>query len=394
MVNKKSISIIANTSWYLFNFRIKLIADLIKIGFRVVTIVPDSSYSAQLEAVGCEVVIIRSLRRKGLNPFSNWKLKAEFRKILLSNNIDLTINYTIKPIIFGSLAIEGTNVKAISILSGLGSGFLKDGWLRMLIFKLYRWALKKNAFVFFENEDDLNLFVNEKLIEKRKTKLVNGAGVDIEFYKPIPKQVVSTNKLEFLLIGRLLKDKGIIEFIEAANYFKGQHVFKILGAIDQDNPTTISKSEIDKWNKSALVQFISYKEDVRDDIANADVIVLPSYREGMPKSILEAMSMSKPVIVTDVPGCRQTVEDGVNGFKVEARNSESLIQGMKRMVKLSPEERKNMGIKGRISVIAKYEESKIIQVYLDAIADVLNLNLMDSINSSLIDKTSRYENNN
>jgi len=264
----------------------------------------------------------------------------------------------------------------------------------MLIFKLYRWALKKNAFVFFENEDDLNLFVNEKLIEKRKTKLVNGAGVDIEFYKPIPKQVVSTNKLEFLLIGRLLKDKGIIEFIEAANYFKGQHVFKILGAIDQDNPTTISKSEIDKWNKSALVQFISYKEDVRDDIANADVIVLPSYREGMPKSILEAMSMSKPVIVTDVPGCRQTVEDGVNGFKVEARNSESLIQGMKRMVKLSPEERKNMGIKGRISVIAKYEESKIIQVYLDAIADVLNLNLMDSINSSLIDKTSRYENNN
>ena len=361
------IVIIAGFARSLLHFRSELIKGLVAQGHEVVTLAPEPGYEMPLQAIGAGYYTI-PLKRTGMNPFRDVMTVLFLWRKLCKLKPDLVLSYTIKPVIYGSIAakLAGTG-KIYSIITGLGYVFtgmsIKQRLLSFLVCPLYRGALRCNHKVFFQNKDDKMEFCRMRILElAEKGVVVNGSGVDTSFFV---QSEVSDNPLCFLLIGRLLWEKGIGEYVEAARALKSSYPavnFQLLGPMDS-NPSARGEDVLDAWRVEGAIDYLGVTDDVRPFIAKSSVYVLPSYREGTPNSVLEAMSMGRPIVTTDVPGCRETVRDGDNGFLVPPRDVSSLKKAMERFI-LQPELLDIMGRRSREIAVDKYDVHKVKAVML------------------------------
>ncbi len=371
---KKSIVLASNTSFSLYNFRLGLMRRLKELGYNVVCVAPVDDYTEYLKEE-FSFYPLKNLDRKGKNPIKDFKLFLEFLSLYRKIKPNLVINYTIKPNIYSSIACGILKIPSISVVTGLGYVFVRGGWLEKLVRILYRVSFAYNNYILVLNSYDLDII--KSLAIQTKLVLLNGEGVNTDYFSPAicEKYEKNKGKTVFLFIGRFLKDKGIIELIEAGKLlWQERKDFEIwlLGGIDDGNPQSLREEDINNIKKYEFVKVLSFSKDVRPLICQADCVVLPSYyKEGIPRSLLEAMSMAKPIITTTSPGCKDVCEDGVNGFLVEQRSVSSLKVSMERFLNLSEEDRQRMGVLGRELAVRRFDEKIIIEKYLSLIGSIL-----------------------
>lgn len=360
--------ILASLAGSLTGFRKPLIQALVSQGLEVHAVAPelltDKKVVAELSAIGvtCHDA---PLSRTGMNPLSDLKALFALRRLMKTIQPDYFLGYTIKPVIYGNLAAWLAGVPhRFALITGLGYTFIGgQGVARKLVSKLahtlYKAALAKTQKVFFQNPDDEALFRQLGLLPRSTPSLVvNGSGVDVSQFAVVP--FVEQSVPHFLLIARLLGDKGIREYVQAAKLVKQQYPeaqFDLVGGLDT-NPTSISQAELDQWIAAGTINFLGRLSDVRPAIAECSVYVLPSYREGTPRTVLEAMAMGRAVITTDAPGCRETVVDGDNGFLVPIKDADALAQAMLRFIE-QPELIAQMGQRSRSIAEEKYDVHKV-----------------------------------
>ena len=366
------ISFSSNTTWNLYNFRGNLIRRLLDAGCCVIIISPRDSYYEKFISLGCDVIDIQ-MDNKGNNPVKDLQTYFAYKGVYKKMQPDVALHYTVKPNIYGTLAAKSLGIPVINTISGLGTAFLEESWLTRVVESLYKISQQWPHDVFFQNPDDYKVFEERGLIDNGKMHIVPGSGVDLEHFSPRPSPGGSS--VCFLMCGRLLLDKGVKEYVLAAQQLKSEFpdtVFQLLGPLGVSNRSAVMQDDIDTWQDSGVIEYLGETDDVRPMVESADCIVLPSYREGTPKTLLEAAAMSKPIIATDVPGCREVVIDNVSGYLCKARDVDDLMQSMRRFIELSDGERERMGIAGRKMVETKFDERKVIDRYMQAINEVMS----------------------
>lgn len=375
MPTKPRIAFVANTSWGIYKFRLYLIKTLIEKGFTIYVLAPRDKYTSHFcDMPGLTFIELRQLKGKSISPFHDIALYRELRLLYRRLKPDLIFHYTIKANIFGSMAASRAHCPSISVITGLGYTFSTHKILLHIVKTLYRRALKKNKEVWFLNEDDRSVFVDAKLVKKENSFLLPGEGVDTDAFYPAPYPVAGTAVLPggkkpvtFLLIGRMIRHKGIFEFIRAAEILRDRGYdmqFQLLGFFDEGNPVAISPEQVEEWAAQNGVRYLGQTDEVAPFIEKADCIVLPSYREGMPLSLLEGASMSKALIASDTPGCREVISDGVNGFLAKNKDAGDLAAQMEKYYRLSPVEKQQMGLEGRKKVTAHFTREIVTRIYL------------------------------
>ena len=363
------VAIVGNSAKTLILFRLDLISSLIQEGNEVYAFSPGftDELKARIEEVGA-IPVECEISRAGLNPISELQVITELRKKFKEKEIELVLSYFIKPVIYGSIAAYLAGVKEIfSMIAGLGYAFtenptrsfeLKRSFVRNVLVLFFKLALSFNRKVFFQNPADYDFFIQKKIISKNKGIRVNGSGVNLEkfqFSNPV------TNPVVFITTGRLIKEKGFTEFIEAARLLKSSQSnarFVILGGIDK-NPNSLKEEDIKKWSQEGIIEWYGVVENVHQWLTQSSVFVLTSYyREGIPRSTLEAISTGRPVITTNLPGCREPVKEGVNGFLIEPRDPGKLALTMKKFLD-HPDLIRSMGIESRKIAEENYDVWKI-----------------------------------
>ena len=365
---RKKILISVNSAWNLLNFRAGLISELVRSGYEVVAVAPADEYVLKLESLGCRFVNLK-MNNQGTNPIDDLLLLWRYWKLHIVEKPDLCLYYTIKPNVFGSLASSIYGTPYINNVAGLGAVFIGGGWLKCVVSALYKIAFQNSSKVFFQNKDDQKLFLKNRLINNQSTEVLPGSGINLNYFTPHENDKISSinSIFKFLLIARMLKDKGVVEYVNAAQMLKDSGVnaeFLLLGFLDVQNPASISTEEMKTWTDQGFVRYLGSSDDVRPHIAQSDCIVLPSYREGTPRSLLEAAAMAKPIITTSVVGCKDVVEDGENGMLCKVRSSIDLASKMNKMLLLSDDKRRIMGKKGRLKVEQEFDENIVIKKYL------------------------------
>jgi len=372
----KKIILVANTAFTIINFRKELIESLHQKGYEVLVICPEictfyngNDVKSRFKALGVRFIPVY-INRNGVNPFQDIKLLMQLTKVYKFEKPDIVLNFTIKPTIYSSLAAMIAGVKKLSSnITGLGYLFTDNSFrarlLSLIVRFQYKISLKCNDIIFFQNPDDLDLFCKLKLVsDRKKTTIINGSGVNIS--KFIFDSEKTKIPMSFIFIGRLLKDKGIIEYVAAAEIIKRKYpesTFRILGGFD-DNPNCIPKAYLEKVVKEGIIDYIPSKANVAPYLAESEVFVLPSYREGTPRSVLEAMATGLPIITTDAPGCRETVLDGVNGYLVEVKNVDALCDAIERLI-INSELKELMGNRSLEIARTKYDINLVNQSILD-----------------------------
>ena len=368
-----NILIVSNTSWYLYNFRLGLIGLLLERGYQVYIVAPEDDFSCKLEKKGCNHIHLE-MDNKGINPISDLMLKRRLSEIYGDITPDLILHYTIKPVIYGSIAAGKLGIPFINNITGLGTAFIKNNWVTWFVKRLYRLSQNNADHIYFQNTDDRELFIREKLIpENVPHEVTPGTGINIDHFNVRPSP--ESTSVTFLLIARMLGDKGVGEFVEAARQIQSELsdvCFQLLGFLDVINRTAISHRQMQIWTEEGIIEYLGETNDVRPYICKVDCVVLPSYREGLPRTLLEAASMGRPIITTDVTGCREVVEHGVNGYLCKARDADDLAHKMKDMLQLSPHERREMGLMGRKKIEESFDEKIIVQKIVNRIESVLN----------------------
>lgn len=364
------IAICINTSWNIYNFRRGLVDHFLNRGDEVVAIAPRDDFSDQLIALGCEFEHV-PMSASGLNPVRDLSIILKLHKILKHHKPDVFLSYTIKPNIYGSLVCGNLKIPAICNVSGLGTVFLGSALIRKVGTTLYSAAFRYNKWVFFQNSDDQSEFLKYVRLDASKSSVLPGSGMNTEKFVPgaDPQNEIPV----FLMLSRLLIDKGVREFADAARRFKtagGKGKFILVGGHDEGHSRAIPKEELQSWIDNNVLEYTSHVSDVKPFIEQSDVVVLPSYREGTPRTLLEAGSMGKPLIATDVPGCNNVVEHGYNGLLCRVKDSEDLAKSFLEFEKMTSDERKKMGNNARSYVVEKFDEGIILKMYDDKINDL------------------------
>ena len=361
------VMIAANSSWNLENFRSGLIRELLREGHEVTTVSPDT----QELTIDGEVVHHRrwKLDRSGRNPVKELVRVSSFAAIVLQERPDVVLGFTIKPNLYGSIVGRLLGVPVVPNVTGLGTAFLSGRALRRSALLLYRAAFRRAPIVFFQNRDDQALFIRERLVREGQSRIVPGSGIDLASFRPseLPKDT------RFLMIARLLGDKGVREYVAAARLLRAKlptASFSLLGELDPQNQSAIAKQELDSWIAEGVIDYLGSVSDVRPFIDQSSAVVLPSYREGLPRTLLEGAAMGRPLIGADVPGCREVVREGVTGFLCEARNVESLVAAMEQFARITRDERALMGARARAMAEAEFDERLVHMAYVKAINDV------------------------
>lgn len=369
----RRLAIISNQAFSLVNFRGYLIRELVAAGVEVYALAPDydDRFRGEVRSLGA-VPVDFSLARTGMNPLRDGLDLLRLTNLLRRIRPDATLGYFIKPVIYGTIAAWLAGVpRRYALIEGLGYVFTESGakesWRRVvlcwIVSALYRAALKRAERVFFLNDDDISEFVEKGIVDQDKTVKLGGIGVDLDEWRPLPP---SMQPLTFLLAARLLREKGIVEYAEAARRVKRRYPnirFVLLGGLDP-NPGGLTQSEVEEWVREGLLEWPGHV-DVRPWLAQTSVYVLPSYREGVPRSTQEAMAMGRPVITTDAPGCRETVEHGRNGFLVPVRDPRALAEAMLRFIE-QPELIESMGRESRRMAEERFDVYKVNAVMLQA----------------------------
>ena len=368
------ILISVNTAWNLVNFRAGLIRALVAQGHEVIAAAPFDNYAPRLAELGCRFVPL-PMHNGGTDPGRDAMLLWRFVRLFWRERPDVYLGYTVKPNVYGSLAARWLGIAVINNIAGLGAVFINDGWLVRLVRWLYRVALVRSAKVFFQNGDDRQLFISGGLVRAEVSDLLPGSGIDLARFAAQPLMALNggARKFRFLLIARMLWDKGVAEFVEAARLIHArwpQAECCLLGFVDVQNPAAVSAAQMDIWVRQGLVKYLGVSDDVRAEIATADCIVLPSYREGTPRTLLEAAAMGRPIITTDAVGCREVVDDGQNGYLCKVRDASDLADKMQQMLSLPLAQRQQMADYGRRKMEREFDEQIVIQKYLDAIQNI------------------------
>ena len=371
---------VANTDWALFNFRRGLIKKLQKNSVKVVCACADTGFWNSLKTLNLYSLLQIQQYVKHINPVKDIKLLLEYYHLYRRLKPDIVHHFTIKPVIYGSLAAKIARVPVIvNTITGLGyvftDGHKNNTWLRLLSSVLYKLSASVSDYVWFQNKHDRNYFVKNKIVQKKCSGVVFGSGVDIDYFSPdevsdekicaLRKELKLTEfSVVVIMVARLLYDKGVHEFIEAARGIakKMTHVkFILVGPLAPGNPSMIPLNQINKWCQKGIVKYLGRRSDIRELFHLADIAVLPSYyREGIPKSLLEASAMGKPIITTNNVGCREVVDHGKNGLLIPIRKSAALQDSIKTLV-LNTKLRKAMGKNSRLRAINAFDERQIIK---------------------------------
>ena len=362
---RPTIIIAANSFWNIANFRGGLIRALVREGYRTIIAAPDAD-DAWAQDKGAEAVTI-AVNRSGLDPLSDARTLFGYWKLVRRTKPAVFVAFTVKPNIYGSIAARVNHVPALPNVSGLGTAFIRGGLLSRFVTILYRKALCSAEIIFFQNPDDRDLFVERHIISADQARLLPGSGVDLGRFAPADQPPGAP---VFLLVGRMLGDKGIREFVEAAGALKAKHPdwrFQLLGPCDEGNRSSIGSGELARWAREDQVQYLGEADDVRPYISKASAVVLPSYREGLPRSLLEGAAMARPLVATDVPGNRHLVDHGINGLLCEARSAAALAGAMERIGSMTAARRAEMGAAARARVEWEFDEGLVVRAYLEAI---------------------------
>ena len=363
------IALTANSCWNIINFRSGLIDALEAAGYRIAVIAPDDAYAKKLVQRGIALEPLR-IDNKGQSPLRDLDLLRQYRRVMRRLEPAALLSFTVKPNIYGSLAASSLGVPVINNVSGLGTAFIAGGWLERLVTLLARVAMRRSATVFFQNGDDRALFEARRIVSPLQAQLINGSGVDLAHFSP----AAATENVKgpvFLQVGRLLRDKGVAEFVAAASIVRERLPdarFQLLGPLGADNRTAVLDEEVSAWVEAGSIEYLGEKDDVRPHLAAADCVVLASYREGLPRSLIEAAAMGRPVIATDVPGCRAAVDDGQTGFLCAPKSGTALAAAMLRFAALDPQAQKNMGLAAREKAVRLFDQQLVATAYLDALA--------------------------
>ena len=372
-----------NSAWNLLNFRSGLIRALVADGHTVVLAAPSDEHVPALQALGARFINL-PMSTHGINPLSDMALLWRFVLELKHERPDVLMVYTAKPNIYGSLAAHALGIPVVNNIAGLGSAFIKGGWLALVLTTLYRLALTSSKRVFFQNPDDCRQFVDIGLVRAAQCAVLPGSGVDLKRFQPVPlpslemseervAQIANDRHFVFLLVARLLKDKGVQEFAEAARLLKPKYPwaeFILLGFKDAQNPNAVTEEQLASWQDKGWVTYWGSSSDVREPLALADCVVLPSYREGTPRSLLEAAAMGRPLVATDVPGCREVVQHGVNGLLCRSRDAQDLADQMQVILQMPAEQLAQMGQASRQFVEDRFDEQRVIDAYLKVLDEL------------------------
>lgn len=368
-MKSRKILIVANTTWNIYNFRLNIIRKLIAEGHEVIVMAPVDKFITYTETIR-EVthVPIRHLHRDSVNPIQDLRLLLELIYLYKKHKPDLILHYTVKPNIYGGLAARLLGIPSIAVITGLGYSLMHEGWINVITRLLYKFCLPSHRKVIFENNDDKALFEKAGLVSASKSVAIKGCGVDTAYYSP-NGDMRSLGMITFTFIGRLLYDKGVREFIEAAQMVKKQNKlvqFWLIGDLDKENPSSVRNDDLVRWIRDPDIHYHGATDNIRKFIEQSDCVVLPSYREGMPRVIMEAMAMERPVITTDTAGCRETVDESVSGYLVPVKDSAALAAAMIDFIHLDEASRIEMGKHGREKVLRDFDE-RIIADQLYAI---------------------------
>lgn len=366
---KGSILVFTNFMIGLYSFRKEVMKAIVDEGYMLYVSVPDTDENCvnYFKNIGCHI-IKTDFNRRGMNPIKDCKLMLTYRKLIKQIKPIAVLSYTIKPNVYGGMACRITRTPQIANVTGLGDAIENDGWLQKLTITLYKVGIGKAKQVFFQNDTNRDFCLRFGIADK-KNVVLPGSGVNLvhHTYQSYPSDEV----VRFLFITRLLKDKGTDEFFEMAESIKTRYPnveFQILGWIEGDY-----KERLEDLVKRDVVKYLGSTSDVRPYLANVHCTIMPSYHEGMSNVNLESAANGRPVITTDVPGCRETVDEGVTGFLVKAKNAQSLINGVERFLNLSFEQKKQMGVEARKKMEHEFDRHIIVDAYLKEIESIINV---------------------
>ena len=337
----------------LWRFRRELIQELMK-EHEVVLSMPFVGHENDFAAIGARC-IHTEVDRRGINPKTDVKLMKEYYRLIKAENPELVITYSIKPNVYAGIICRMQGIPYYANVQGLGTAFQKKrlAWFATL---LYKDALRKTKGVFFENEGNAEEFRKRNILKREQQIVLKGAGINLEYYpyQPYPEN----EKVHFLYLGRIMREKGMDELFSSVKklHQEGEDfVLDLVGFFEDEY-----KAQVEELEAQGIAVFHGFKEDPRPYYEGADCVVLPSYHEGMSNVLLEAAAMGRPLITSDIPGCREAVDDGKNGYLVKVKSSDSLYEKMKKMIKLSREERVAMGVAGREKMVREFEKGKVV----------------------------------
>lgn len=362
----KLIAITANTSWYLYNFRSNLIKGLLEEGYQILAIAPLDDYSKRLEALGNDVKF-RSIKidQGGTNPIKDLQTTLEFYRIYRSARPDVVLNFTPKNNIYSTLAASRFHIPVINNIAGLGSVFIQEGMVSRIARFLYRISQKHASHIFFQNQEDRDLFLQADFVNPDLTERLPGSGVDLVRFTEIP--LPDSGSFRFLLVARLLYEKGVEEYAMAAKYLKTMYPqieCRVVGMLDSKNPSAIPRHVIEEWHKKGYILFLGSTDNIEEEIAKVHCLVLPSYyREGVPRSLLEGAAMGRIIITTDNVGCRETVENGKSGFLCEPKSIEDLAKTMEKVISMEADQQQQFGSFSRKHAESKFDENIVTRSY-------------------------------
>lgn len=359
----------SNTSWFLYNFRFRVIREVVEDGNRVICLAPEDDFSNRLVSeLGVEFFQI-PLEGKSVGFIKELKSFLFIYLVIRRLSPEIVFNSTVKMNIYVGLACRILGIPFVNNVSGLGTSFIHRGPLLWCVRWLYGVVNMGAQHLFFENEDDLKIFEERALLGDTLATILPGSGVDLQRFQASP--LPTTGPITFIMIARLLGDKGVREYAEACRLLKSSSPNArclLVGPLGVSNRTSVLKEEVDVWHKQGVLEYMGATDDVRPLIEQAHVLVLPSYREGMPRTVLEAAAMGRPAIVTDVPGCRQSIEPEVTGWLCEVRNPTSLAEQMKRFVAIEPYQKQQAGDEARKRVEERFSEEVVVRSYLGCLS--------------------------
>lgn len=367
---RASIVFCANAAWNLVNFRAPVIRALIADGFRVVAVTPADEHVGRLREMGCEWRDM-PMDNKGTSPVADGALFLRLLALLREIRPAAFLGYTIKPNVYGVLAARLLGIPTFPNVSGLGTAFIKENWVTRVVHLLYRTAFSGATRIFFQNPEDRELFERLGLVPRERAATIPGSGIDLALFAPRDRTPRAGDEVTFLMIARLLRDKGVVEFVDAARLMRGKYPkarFHLAGPLGVDNRTAIARDEVEAWIAEGAIEYRGALADVRDAIGACDVVVLPSYREGAPRTLIEAAAMARATVATDVPGCRHVVDDGLTGLLCAPRDAADLARAMTEMIDLGEAGRDAMGRAGRAFMERAFDEKIVVAAYREALA--------------------------